>query len=224
VADAHLAMSAFPEASVALREVLVLNPADEEARETLATTLTRAGELDAAGSEWRELAMEREKAEDVEGAERAWTAVLSVRPLDLDARRLRARCAMRLGHEEDAGVQYLALGDVLRVAGREDEAIEAYRHSRDLCAGEPIVLGRLIAAFVAMGLEDSALEVRRALMALERERGNWAGLFRAAWDLRSTLGEDDEIREALDLSLGEIQAERARAAVPVESAAETDAD
>jgi len=221
VADGLLAGGEFPEAVVALREVLDLDPKDEETRETLAMALTRADETAAAGTEWRILAEGREENDDLEKASRAWAELLTVCPFDLDARSRKARCTERLGRDEEAAVQFLELGDVLRIAGHEDDAIEAFRHSRRLCVNEPRSLGRLISAFEGLGLTDAAIEVRRALMNLQREREDWAGLFRAAWDLRRLEGEDDDIREAIDIALERIR--EARLAVPEDAGEEAGA-
>jgi tetratricopeptide (TPR) repeat protein len=206
-ADSLLSSGAFPEAVLAFREVLEIDPGDEKTREVLATALTRAGSPDAAGAEWRALAEDREAKGDDEGAREAWSDLLTVCPFDLDARGRRARCTEVLGHEEEAAVELLELGDVLRMAGRDDDAIEAFRRSRKLCGGDPRSLGRLISSFESLGLKDSGLEVRRALMKLQRERGDWPGLFRAAWDLRRRGCLDDEISAAIDQSLVHIQDE-----------------
>jgi tetratricopeptide (TPR) repeat protein len=218
VGDEYLGAGAFPEAVVALREVLTIDPADEPTRETLAMALKRAGDEPASGAEWRLLAEAREGREDRAGAEDAWRALLEVCPFDLDARNRLAQCAEDLGRDEDAALLYLELGDVLRVAGRDDEAIEAYRRSRKLCSQEPKSLGRLISAFESLGLQETGVEVRRALLELQRSREDWAGLFRAAWDLRQLEGEDEEIGTALDLALDRIR--EAREATPAETAAE----
>ena len=136
-------------AQEAYRQLLVLDPLHPEARNELAALFLARGDVEFAEELWRE------RLEAVE------SRIGLIRILVSQGKLVEAeKEARNLTTVEDSDPRgYLELGQVLRAAGKEQEAISIYRQALDLAPGSAAAIQGLVAALIST--DDSVTAIKK---------------------------------------------------------------
>lgn len=143
LALAFFQLQKYPEAEICYKQAAKLTPDDPMPVERLANIYERTGKIKQAIDQSLSAADLFLKLKDVDKAIENWTRVTQLTPEHLRAHSRLAVVHERLGHIEQAVVEYIAVASLLQDVGQVNEAVQTIKKAVDLSPENPEALRAL---------------------------------------------------------------------------------